>query len=175
MHMQQPISRWFVARKLALAGLALGGMAFGTPAMAQTIDYSGQLNVPWGHSYRDENTPYQAQTRDSNGNRLIINGRIVDTYGSTLPGTLSGDYFSSGSNYGYGLGSTGAIGNQLNVVTQGNWNTVIIDSTQINNGNQTVNTNGADTSNSTNCCTPPPIAEAGTQTDELNGEINLNE
>ena len=36
------------------------------------------------------------------------------------------------------LGTGTAIGNQLNVITNGNYNTVIIDSTQINNGDQTV-------------------------------------
>jgi holdfast attachment protein HfaA len=40
------------------------------------------------------------------------------------------------------LGSGTAIGNQLNVVTNGNNNTVIIDSTQINNGDQSVVLNG---------------------------------
>ena len=34
------------------------------------------------------------------------------------------------------------MGNQLNVITQGNWNTVIVNSTQINNGNQTTALNG---------------------------------
>lgn len=159
--------------KPACAGMVLAGLVLSAPAMAQTIDYSSELNVPWGHTYRDENTPYQAQTRDSNGNRLIINGMIIDSSGSTLPGTLSGDYFSSQSGYGYGQGNVGAIGNQLNVITQGNWNTVIIDSTQINNGNQTVNANG--NTGSSTCCTPPPIVEDGSNSDELNGEINLND
>ena len=40
------------------------------------------------------------------------------------------------------LGSGTAIGNQLNVVTNGSYNTVIIDSTQINNGDQSVVLNG---------------------------------
>ncbi|PHR52378.1 MAG: holdfast attachment protein HfaA [Robiginitomaculum sp.] len=135
----------------ALCSLALGslGLAIGTSATAQTITYSSELNIPYGHSYRDENTPYNPSTRTTNGNRLIINGRMVLGDGSTLPGGLGGDFFGS-----QGGGSAGAIGNQLNVVTQGSWNTVIIDSTQINNGDQTVNV---------------------TQSDELNGGINLND
>jgi holdfast attachment protein HfaA len=40
------------------------------------------------------------------------------------------------------LSSGTAVGNQLNVITQGSWNTVIVDSTQINNGNQTTVLNG---------------------------------
>lgn len=169
---KQNLRRWRI-RELALAGFVLGGCMFSTPAMAQTVNYAGEMNVPWGHSYRDENAPYQAKTRDSNGNRIIINGRIIDNYGSTLPGTLSGDYFSSQSDYG--LGNVGAIGNQLNVVTQGNWNTVIVDSTQINNGNQTVNANNSTGSNDSGACCTPPIEEDGSNSEELNGEINLND
>lgn len=40
------------------------------------------------------------------------------------------------------IGTGTAVGNQLNVITTGNYNTVIIDSTQINNGDQTVVLNG---------------------------------
>jgi holdfast attachment protein HfaA len=41
-----------------------------------------------------------------------------------------------------GFSGTGtAIGNQLNVNTSGSFNTVIVNSTQINNGDQTVNLN----------------------------------
>jgi holdfast attachment protein HfaA len=46
-------------------------------------------------------------------------------------GTLSGGLQDS---FATGIGASSAIGNQLNVITQGNYNTVIIDSTQINNG-----------------------------------------
>jgi holdfast attachment protein HfaA len=151
------------APALAIFALAATGCSFAlvAPASAQTITYSGELNVPYGHSYRDENTPYNPTTRDANGNRLIVNGRIVQGDGSNLPGTLSGDFFS-------GQGG-GAIGNQLNVVTNGNWNTVIIDSTQINNGNQTVNLNNATGFSS------PPVASDQSEPGDLNGEINLDD
>ncbi len=137
----------------ALCSLALGSLslAISSGATAQTVSYSSELNVPYGHSYRDENTPYNPSTRTADGNRLIINGRMVLGDGSTLPGGLGGDFFGSQDGTG---GSAGAIGNQLNVVTVGSWNTVIIDSTQINNGDQTVNI---------------------TQSDELNGGINLDD
>ena len=48
-----------------------------------------------------------------------------------LEGTLSGGLMDS---YSGGIGASQAIGNQLNVVTQGNYNTVIVNSTQTNNG-----------------------------------------
>ena len=54
---------------------------------------------------------------------------------TTLTGGI-GDGFSSVA------GSSQAIGNQLNVVTQGNWNTVIVNSNQTNNGDISANTNG---------------------------------
>ena len=40
-----------------------------------------------------------------------------------------------------GLGSSTAIGNNLSVITQGNYNTVIVNSTQTNNGNVSAGTN----------------------------------
>ena len=39
------------------------------------------------------------------------------------------------------MGTASAIGNQLNVVTVGNNNTVVVNSRQTNNGNQTANVN----------------------------------
>lgn len=78
-------------------------------------------------------TPINPQTRDANGNRLIVNGQIMTD--STLTGGI-GDGFSSGA------GSAQAVGNQLNVVTQGNWNTVIVNSNQTNNGDISANTHG---------------------------------
>ena len=48
-----------------------------------------------------------------------------------------------GSTRGVGmLGQSQAVGNQLNVITNGNYNTIIIDNTQINNGDQTAVLNG---------------------------------
>ena len=40
------------------------------------------------------------------------------------------------------IGSGTAVGNQLNVITNGSNNTIIIDATQINNGDQSVVLNG---------------------------------
>ena len=53
--------------------------------------------------------------------------------------------FDAVAGVGAGSGST-AIGNNLVVVTQGSWNTVIINSTQTNNGNVSASSslNGGD-------------------------------
>ncbi len=171
-------------------------------ALAQAAQTSGQFNTPWGKSYNDFNQPFDPRTRDSNNNRSIINGRMLLGDQSTLSFGLGGDFFGSGGNTGVGgFGGAGAIGNQLNVVTIGSWNTVIIDSTQINNGNQTVNLDGQNQNQNNNQNPPPPpiqippIAADGPYTvgpsqsaakwqksgalpqsdDELNGDIQFDD
>ena len=91
-----------------------------------------------------------------------MDGRIVtgDDLSSFSTNTLAtgGQSLSGAGFFGQGFGDQStntAIGNQLNVVTQGSFNTVIVDSTQINNGNQTALQNA------------DPVA--------LNGELNLND
>jgi len=133
------------------------------PSLAQSVTYPSELNIPYGRSYRDENTPYNPSSRSANGNRLIINGRILSGDGTTLSGGLESGFLRNQSQYG----GANAIGNQLNVVTNGSWNTVIIDNTQINNGNQTVNSNAVDDHQN------PPVANG--ESYELNGRINLND
>ena len=83
--------------------------------------------------------PYSAAGRDASGNRVIVNGLLE---GGT--GLGSGLYTGWGQTEGAAgmIGTGTAVGNQLNVITTGNYNTVIIDSTQINNGDQTVVLNG---------------------------------
>lgn len=115
---------------LILAGAAL---AAPSPALAQAASSMGAFERGFGMDYDSFETPIEASTRDQNGNRLIVDGRIMSQ--TSLFGGL-GD-----GGVGDSL-SGGAIGNQLTVVTQGSWNTVIIDSTQINNGDQTVVING---------------------------------
>lgn len=120
----------------AAAALAGQGAVF-----AQEAGFSGAFERPYGFDYGEETRPYEAGTRDRNGNRVIVDGRIVN--GDDLSSLSYGMNTPWGSTGGSGmLGQSTAIGNQLNVVTQGNFNTVIINSTQINNGNQTAYLNG---------------------------------
>ena len=58
---------------------------------------------------------------------------------STSPASAGG---WSQATAGAGFAARPAVGNQLNVITQGSWNTVIVNSTQINNGDQTTVLNG---------------------------------
>lgn len=133
-----------------LAGAAIVGGAIGLlalPAIAQrsspAAQVSGEFDRPYGFSYGEEQSSYDANTRDASGNRVILDGRIMTGMDQS---SLSGAYGSAGawsqSSSGAGYSSGTAVGNQLNVITQGNWNTVIVNSTQINNGNQTTVLNG---------------------------------
>lgn len=117
----------FLAASFAAAAL------LAAPAQAQ--DSPGDLERGYGMESSSWSAPIEAGTRDANGNRVIVDGRIM---GETT--TLFGGLTDAG--FGSSL-APAAIGNQLTVVTQGNWNTVIIDSTQINNGDVTAVVEGA--------------------------------
>ena len=100
------------------------GAACADPIPNGAGDFSGGFGMGW----ESFDTPINPATRDSNGNRVIVNGRMQ------IEGSLSGGLQDT---FATGIGSSQAIGNQLNVITQGNYNTVIVDSTQINNGDIT--------------------------------------
>lgn len=129
-----------ILNSAAAAALGLTGVfALAAPASAQAASYTSEFERPYGYGYGDEQRPFEADTRDALGNRVIINGLIE---GGTGLGT--GLYTGWGQTEGASgmLGSGTAVGNQLNVITNGSNNTIIIDSTQINNGDQTVVLNG---------------------------------
>jgi holdfast attachment protein HfaA len=81
-----------------------------------------------------ENVAPSGSTRDANGNRVIMNGVIGSGNATTLQGHSQTGVGTQGQ-WGSSAGAT-AIGNSLNVVVVGQWNTVIVDSTQVNNGDQ---------------------------------------
>jgi holdfast attachment protein HfaA len=124
-------------RVFLFAGLSLAALA--QAAAADPLGDSGDFSKAFAMGWESFDTPIEASTRDANGNRVVVNGRLE------IEGTLSGglmDGFGPGSSFG--LGAAQAIGNQLNVVTQGNYNTVIVDSTQINNGDISADVEGDD-------------------------------
>ncbi len=104
--------------------IALTATAAADPIPGGASDVERAFGMGW----ESFDQPIEASTRDANGNRIIVNGRME------IEGTLTGGLMDG---FGSGLGSAQAIGNQLNVVTQGNWNTVIVDSNQVNNGDIT--------------------------------------
>jgi len=132
--------------RAALMGSACAALA-AFPALAhpQSSGSSGaaQFQAGYGGSRYTTGRAQTGSTRDANGNRLIVDGLIqsgASAY-SSASGGASASYSGSGSSSGGTIiGGATAIGNSLNVVVQGNHNTVIVNSNQINNGNITAGT-----------------------------------
>ena len=83
----------------------------------------------------DENRPASSSTRDSSDNRVIINGLMADPSGLSGGIGLRGGLGDAGDlPAGSGIFSASAVANQINVVTNGSWNTIIVDAVQTNSG-----------------------------------------
>lgn len=127
----------------ALLGAAL--LLAPTAAAAQSAGSSGMgsYQAGYGGSRYTTARPQTGSTRDENGNRLIVDGIIqagANSYSSATGGVSSSFSGAGGGNGGMAIGGSTAIGNSLNVVVQGNHNTVIVNSRQTNNGNVTAGT-----------------------------------
>lgn len=111
-------------------------------AQAQTMSSSGsQFNRGYGFGYGELNNPVNVSTRDASGNRVFVDG--VTQTGSDQS-VFSSAYANGAVDAYSGAGTIGgggtAIGNNLQVNVQGNWNTVIVNSKQINNGDVSATT-----------------------------------
>ena len=136
------------SNRLFAAGVALvlAGLAPGPAAQAQQMSTnSASYNAGYGRVSGQENRSVEYGTRDSSNNRLIVNGLIQGGETQSNFSAISGGVFASSSGVGSG-GSSTAIGNNLVVVTQGSWNTVVVTSVQTNTGDVTAGTttNGGD-------------------------------
>lgn len=109
-----------------------------TAAAAGTYDASANYNAPIGMASTSQNAPVNSSLRDANGNLEVVDGKITSSSFSEVGGVQA---YNSGSSGVGGTNSATAIGNQLNVVTMGSNNIVIVDSKQINNGDQNANNN----------------------------------
>ena len=121
--------------------LAAGACALPAPAHGQTMRAnSADFNAGYGRRAGSENHPVDISTRDANGNRVIVDGIIQsgEDQSTFAFGSGAGESYSGVGSLG---GSASAIGNSLVVVTQGSYNTVIVNSNQINNGNVSAGTN----------------------------------
>jgi holdfast attachment protein HfaA len=128
------------AARRAIWVAAILAAAAAVPAHAQNMSTnSAQFNAGYGRVAGMENHPVDVSTRDRNGNRVIIDGIIQtgEDQSSFTSGWAASDSYSGVGSLG---GGSTAIGNNLVVVTQGNYNTVIVNSTQTNNGNVTAGT-----------------------------------
>lgn len=127
-----------------LAAIALAMLALPAAAAAQSAGSSGMgaYTAGYGGARYSTARPQTGSTRDANGNRLIVDGIIqagASTY-SSATGGVSSSFSGAGGAGGTAIGGSTAIGNSLNVVVQGNHNTVIVNSRQVNNGNVTAGT-----------------------------------
>lgn len=138
-----------------LAGALLAATALCAPAAAQE-SHPSDWSRPYGQAPGQETRPY-AGARTRAGNRVVINGIIQTGVGVSAQASA---YGSAQSGAGAGVGGGGysgpfananasAIGNQLNVVVNGNYNTVVVNSRQTNTGDVTANA-GANARNGAN-------------------------
>lgn len=133
-------------RTKSLPAFALSAALLLLPAAAaaQSAGSAGMSGYQAGYGGARYSTarPQTGSTRDANGNRLIVDGIIqagASSY-SSATGGVSSSFSGVGGNGGMAIGGSTAIGNSLNVVVQGNHNTVIVNSTQVNNGAVTAGT-----------------------------------
>ena len=123
--------------RYALAGAILTLISAGSAA-AQTLESnSSSYNGGYGRVNGQENRPVAYGTRDANGNRVIIDGLIQTGVDQSSYSRQDGGSWSDGGGVGSQTGTSTAIGNNLVVITQGNWNTVIVTSVQTNTGDVT--------------------------------------
>lgn len=130
---------------VAAAAVVLAGLPAGS-AVAQSTGSAGagQFQAGYGASRYTTAQASRGTTRDANGNRLVVDG-IIQQNGSAYSRS---DSNASSSIFNGGVGSSGvtniggstAIGNNLNVVVQGNRNTVVVNSNQTNTGAVTAGT-----------------------------------
>jgi holdfast attachment protein HfaA len=129
----------FASRSRLVAAVASAALALAGAAQAQTMNAnSASYNAGYGRTPGQENQPVNIQMRDANGNLAIVDG-IIEA------GADASVFASGGATAGVGdvvsgagtSSNASAIANNLVVVTQGNNNTVIVDSVQTNSGNVT--------------------------------------
>ena len=128
--------------RLAIATAVLSAIAGGALAQSMSTN-AASFNGGYARYNGQENRAIENYSnRDASGNMLIVDG-IIQAGSSYASSEAKSSSYSGG--VGIGSSSATAIGNNLNVVTQGNFNTVIVNSTQINNGNVTAGakTNGS--------------------------------
>ncbi len=124
----------FVILSAALVSLAAGAFS---AAHAQAWDNSSNYN---GYGNYNQNSASNYSVRDGNGNLTLVDGQFRGSNYSSQSGTQSASSQGGGvgtSNAGAQYGQATAIGNTLNVVVLGSHNTTVVNSSQVNNGNQT--------------------------------------
>lgn len=123
-------------RLIWLCAGVCASLAAGAAAAQSMSANSAGYNAGYGRIAGSENHPVDVSTRDANGNRVIVDGLILTGEDQSSFSSASGA-IDSFAGVGAGSGGSTAIGNNLVVVTQGSYNTVIINSNQTNTGSVT--------------------------------------
>ena len=116
------------------AALVVFALATATAAQAGDWTNSGMYN---GYGATSQNSASAYSMRDPNGNLTMVNGQVTSAQYSQNSGGQSAYAGGVGMAGAETTGQATAIGNSLNVTVIGMHNTTIIDSSQINTGNQT--------------------------------------
>jgi len=134
-------------KAITIAVAALGAAAPAASAAQQTNP--SDWSRPYGQAPGQETRPYAGAR--SAGNRVVINGIIQTGVGVSAQANAMANASASvgitgmggvgqgdGSMVGpFASASAFAVGNQLNVVVNGNYNTVVVNANQTNNGQVT--------------------------------------
>ncbi|MGA9658952.1 MAG: holdfast anchoring protein HfaA [Asticcacaulis sp.] len=150
---------------IGTASLIAASGALYAPAAAVAQSMRGSVSAyetGYGLTRNQMQNAIDPSTRDANGNRVMVDGMMttgtdnsVYSYSKTLG---AGDSYSGAG----ALGGATAIGNNLQVIVQGKYNTVIVHSTQTNNGNVTATANGS-----------TATGAQGTTSNDLTGQVNF--
>ena len=128
-------------KAILTAFAAIGALA---PAAAGQASHPSDWNRPYGTVPGQETRPYQGAR--SAGNRVVINGVIQTGVGVSAQANAMANASATAGITGMGgvggpmagpFASAFAVGNQLNVVVNGNYNTVVVNADQTNNGQVT--------------------------------------
>jgi holdfast attachment protein HfaA len=128
-------------RRLRLAAVACACACAAGQTHAQSMSSNAaEFNAGYGRIAGQENRPIDVSMRDANGNLVIVDGLMLSGEDQSSFSRVTGaaDAYAGVGTVG---GSASAIGNNLVVVTQGSNNTVIVNSTQTNNGAVSANSN----------------------------------
>lgn len=120
--------------------LLIGAVAaLGLSPAAKAGDWTNSASYN-GFGNTTQNAPSNFSLRDANGNLTVVNGQFVGSSYSTSSGAQSAYAGGVGMGGQPMSGQATAIGNSLNVVVVGSHNTTVVDSNQVNTGNQTATT-----------------------------------
>lgn len=142
-----------MARPLTASLAVLFAAGLTAPAAFAQSTNPSDWSRPYGQAPGSETRPYSgARTA---GNRVVINGIIQTGVGVSaqaqayananasaqvnLSGALNGGVDGQGDYGPFASSSAYAVGNQLNVIVNGNYNTVVVNSSQTNNGDVSAN------------------------------------